>query len=130
MNQQGADLQFLIKLLLYEFDSLADPEEQQQKDDPEIIINLAAGGPGDQADQDDADGEAEDIAVLAGEQREHGQGDQVNLEAIRSLLEVLTRWSCRRDESRILRIWQIWHETSGPRPGWRILRQITKLWRP
>ena len=58
--------------------SLADREEQQQEDDLEIIINLAAGGPGDKAGQDDADGEAEDIAVLAGEQREHGQGDQVN----------------------------------------------------
>ena len=47
--------------------SLTDLEEQQQEDDPEIIINLAAGGPVDQADQDDANSEAEDIAVLAGE---------------------------------------------------------------
>ena len=52
--------------------SLADPEEQQQEEDPEIIFNSAAGGPGDQADQDDADTEAEDLAVLTDEHRENG----------------------------------------------------------
>ena len=46
--------------------SLADPEEQQQEDAPGIIISLASGGSGDQADQVDTSVEDKDSAVLAG----------------------------------------------------------------
>ena len=73
--------------------SMADAVEHQQPegDEAEIILNLGAGTEpvdGDLADQDDEDTEAEDLAILTDE---HRQGDQVNMEAIKSLSEVLTR---------------------------------------
>ena len=63
-------------------------QPQQGDDEAEILLNLGPGAEPVNGDQEEADPETED---LVDEQREHGQGDQVNTEAIKSLADVLTR---------------------------------------